>query len=204
MPIVKKQFKFTFLFIIAQLILAIIIMLIMNKYINSKNVFIINILFYIFIFILPVFIYIWEVLCTNPFTYLKLNEKSFNGIVKGLLISIFITLIYIIKNRFNININPAKASILFGLMLAGLFEEIPFRGFYLKVFKDRFGFWKANLITSFLFAIIHLQWILKGNIIQIVMLFIIGIWLGYIFEKIKSLWAPIIVHMVFNILTVLF
>jgi len=203
MSILENKNKFTIKFIIMQLMLAVIIMIVLNKYNNNKDVFIINLCFYIFIFIIPIFIYIWKVFGANPFTYLKLNKNIISGIAKGLLISLFITLIFLIKNRFSINTNFQKSYIIIGLMFAGLFEEIPFRGFYLKVFRIRFGFWKSNLLTSFLFAIIHIERVLNGDIIQIVMLFIIGIWLGYIFEKTKSLWAPIIVHSVYNVLTVL-
>lgn len=203
MPITNKQFKLTLIFITIQLISAAVFMLIMNQYINNENIFIFNLSFYIFIFVIPVLIFIYKVFCINPFDYLNLTKNSLNGILKGLLISMFITLIYLIMNGFKIDITSTNFYILIGSALAGLFEEIPFRGFYLRAFNEQSGFWKANLITSFLFAIIHLESVLQGDVIQILMLFIIGIWLGYIHEKTKSLWSPIIVHMVYNIINVL-
>lgn len=204
MTIEKNRFKFTVLFIIIQLVSAFIVMYAMNKYVDNKYGFIINLSFYVLVFIAPVFIYIWKVLKSNPFSYLKLYKNSLKGIILGVIISTFIAVIFFIKNRFIIDFNSAKAYAILGLVLAGLFEEIPFRGFYLREFKARIGFWKANIITSFLFAISHFEKIITGDFFQIVILFIIGIWLGFIYEKVKSLWAPIIVHSVFNVLTVLF
>lgn len=199
----KKSFKCTIVFIFIQLLIAYTIMFLMDKYTNFNKMFIVNLLFYLLIFILPIFIYIGKFLRINPYAYLQLNEKKLKGLIIGFIISIFISLIYFVKNRFHINFCYDQTSIIVGLALASLFEEISFRGFYLKIFKDQLGFWKANLITSFLFAITHIQWLVKGDIIQIIMFFIIGIWLGYIFEKTKSLWTPIIVHMVYNILTII-
>jgi membrane protease YdiL (CAAX protease family) len=203
MIIDTKLSKMTFIFILIQLGLATLIMIIMNKYTNSEYAFIVNLSFYLFIFIMPVFIYVFKIFKENPLSYLKLRENSFNGIKKGILISVFITLIFLAKNSFIIDFSSQKTYLIPGVFMAGIFEEIPFRGFYLQAFKQRFGFLKANIITSILFSLIHIQKVIVGDYLQIIMLLIIGLWLGYIFEKTKSLWASIIVHSVFNVLTVL-
>ena len=43
----------------------------------------------------------------------------------------------------------------FGLIETGFREEFFFRGFLLKRLQNRLGFWKANIIQSFLFSLPH-------------------------------------------------
>src|SRR4029453_9218246 len=47
-------------------------------------------------------------------------------------------------------------SVLGTSFLVGFIEEIPYRGFMLRKFEERVGFWLANLVTSLLFLAIHL------------------------------------------------
>lgn len=77
-------------------------------------------------------------------------------------------------------------------MIAPIFEEIIFRGFFLKRFIPSYGVTKAIIISSFLFAIIH------GNIHQGVNAFVIGIIIGYVYVKTGSLLTCIWIHFVNN------
>jgi membrane protease YdiL (CAAX protease family) len=75
-------------------------------------------------------------------------------------------------------------------------EEIYFRGFlYDKI--ERYAGWPlAVVITAVLFAIAHMSY---GKIIPVIMIFFMGLVLGYIVYKSKSLYSSIIAHIVFNV-----
>lgn len=44
-----------------------------------------------------------------------------------------------------------------GFLMAGLAEEIVFRGLILQEINKKMAFWKANIITALLFLVIHYQ-----------------------------------------------
>ena len=90
------------------------------------------------------------------------------------------------------------------VILAGPFEEIPFRGFYLKEFSDRWGFVRANILSSAMFAALHLRAFSPRELLNCGLLFFISMWLGYLYKRSDSLWAPVIVHSAYNVLTVVF
>lgn len=88
------------------------------------------------------------------------------------------------------------------IVMAPLIEEFLFRGVLQTYLKKRVGLKSALLLSSFLFALFHFslsQGI--GNISLIFSLFILGLFLGLLFEKQHSLWAPIGLHMTFNIIS---
>lgn len=78
------------------------------------------------------------------------------------------------------------------VIAAPLFEEFLCRGVILNDFKNTTKFWVANLIQAFVFGAIHM------NLVQGVYAFLLGLILGYLFEKYQSLWVPIIIHAVYN------
>lgn len=87
------------------------------------------------------------------------------------------------------------------VLLAGVTEEIVFRGFLLENFKRVIGFWYSNIISSLLFVVIHFPtWYMRGLIklpgISFTMssVLAISIFQGFIFHKSESLWASAISH----------
>lgn len=79
------------------------------------------------------------------------------------------------------------------LVGAPIAEEICFRGITVKwanAFTKKF--WVVNIFQALLFGIAHL------NLIQGIYAFILGLALGYVANKYKSLWASILGHVVFN------
>ncbi|MCJ7728203.1 MAG: CPBP family intramembrane metalloprotease [Actinobacteria bacterium] len=76
-------------------------------------------------------------------------------------------------------------------------EEVFFRGFLYSAFKKSWGVNVALLLSSFLFAIVHLQ------LYSFIPLIIIGWLLAYLFEKTKSLLMPIFLHGVYNLILIL-
>lgn len=84
-------------------------------------------------------------------------------------------------------------------VLAGLSEEILFRGAMLRTMQDsRLGKHAVVWITAILFSAFHLQF--YGFVPRM----LLGVWLGYLFVWTGSLWVPIIAHTLNNSTVVLF
>ncbi len=82
-------------------------------------------------------------------------------------------------------------------------EEMLFRG-YLQTWLR--GFWNSKIsivVTSVIFAVFHYSfqqgW---SNIELLISLFVLSLFLGLIYEKKESLWAPIGLHVTFNFVNV--
>lgn len=83
--------------------------------------------------------------------------------------------------------------------MAGLSEEILFRGAMLRTMQDsRLGTHAAIWITAFLFSAIHFQF--YGFVPRM----LLGLWLGYLLVWSRSLWVPIIAHTLNNSTVVIF
>lgn len=83
-------------------------------------------------------------------------------------------------------------------------EEMLFRGYLQSWLRERMGPKQAIAITSVTFAGFHYSY-QQGwsNLEFLFSLFILSTFLGLIFEKKRSLWAPIGLHMTFNALNVM-
>jgi len=82
--------------------------------------------------------------------------------------------------------------LLSGVIIAPIAEEIVFRGYLYKAFRDRFKPWYAIVMSAALFSAIHLE------PLAAVPLFVIGVVLAYVYEKTDNLMAPIALHMLNN------
>ena len=82
-------------------------------------------------------------------------------------------------------------------VIAPLSEEVFFRGFLYSAFKKSWGINVALFLSSFLFAIVHLE------LYSFIPLMIIGWLLAYLFEKTKSLMPAIFLHSVYNLILIL-
>ncbi len=83
------------------------------------------------------------------------------------------------------------------VVIAPLSEEIFFRGFLYSAFKKSWGINAALFLSSFLFALVHLE------LYSFIPLMIIGWLLAYLFEKTKSLMTPIFLHGIYNLILIL-
>jgi membrane protease YdiL (CAAX protease family) len=83
---------------------------------------------------------------------------------------------------------------------AALSEELLFRGVIFAGFRKSMPFWAAALISSFLWALLHLA---AANFAVVIVLAIFGIVLAWLYERTGSLWAPISAHAINNALAVL-
>lgn len=91
------------------------------------------------------------------------------------------------------------------IFIVPIIEETLFRGFLLNWLKKHLGRWWAIGLSAFIFAVFHFgpaQGL--GNIEIIASLWILAIFLGILYERVGSLWAPIGLHATFNAVTVLF
>lgn len=86
----------------------------------------------------------------------------------------------------------SMASILTVVLIAPVTEELIFRGIILKGFLNRYRPMTAILVSSLLFALMHL------NPYQFLGAFVMGMTLAWIFLRTGSLWPCIIGHTIFN------
>jgi membrane protease YdiL (CAAX protease family) len=97
-------------------------------------------------------------------------------------------------------------SVLAGTSLSPVVEELLFRGFVLYKLGEGFPFWKANLIQAFLFTAMHWPYWIWTNGLQTqlavtsVGIFILALFLGWVLKKGNSIWPPVLIHIVNNLL----
>jgi uncharacterized protein len=79
-----------------------------------------------------------------------------------------------------------------------IWEELFFRGFLYKWFRNRLGVWGAIALSALVFGVFHLiplQMLLAG---------IMGVALAWVYERSDSLWAPILMHSINNLIVGVF
>jgi membrane protease YdiL (CAAX protease family) len=95
------------------------------------------------------------------------------------------------------------------VVIAPLLEEMIFRGLFQTVIRSFFEsrdskletrsrVWLPIFISAGLFSIVH------GNVPHWPALFLLGVCLGYAYEKSGSLFRPIFIHAFFNAITIIF
>jgi CAAX protease family protein len=90
------------------------------------------------------------------------------------------------------------------LIFAPFIEELLFRGFLQNWLKRVIGFKKALIITSLCFALFHYSSQQgAGNLSLIPCFFILALFLGFIYERQRSLIAPITLHALFNFISII-
>lgn len=82
------------------------------------------------------------------------------------------------------------------VVVAPITEELIFRGGIYMVLKKYAGMIPSLLFTSIFFAIIH------NSVAVMIPLMILALALTWAYERAKTIWAPIAMHMVFNAITV--
>ena len=81
-----------------------------------------------------------------------------------------------------------------GAVVAPIVEEIFFRGFVFAGLRPRYGWQRAAVVSSVLFALIHL---IPTAIIPI---FILGYIFAYLYQRSNSIWPAILMHSATNAL----
>ena len=96
---------------------------------------------------------------------------------------------------------PTWLALLSLVVAAPIMEEFIFRGFLFSQLRNtRLGGWGAIITTSFLWTIIHVQY--EPMILYV--LFILGIFLGYLRYKYNSLYLVIGIHALNNMIPFIF
>lgn len=118
-----------------------------------------------------------------------------------------------ISNDFNLFVS------IINFFIVGLTEEVVFRGWAMNTFSKVTSVRKANILQSLFFASVHLlPWCMMvvmgwGDIsgvpvlylcFQIPMTFVTGCVFGRIMNKTHSLWTPIIIHCLWDVVADLF
>ncbi|UYP43856.1 hypothetical protein NEF87_000141 [Candidatus Lokiarchaeum ossiferum] len=78
--------------------------------------------------------------------------------------------------------------------IAPISEEFFFRGFVYSSIRNKVGVSKGVFLSALIFGIVHL------NLLQGFLAFLISIPLAYLYEKSKSLYVPIFLHVLSNVL----
>lgn len=76
---------------------------------------------------------------------------------------------------------------------APIVEELLFRGLIYKRLRHHLSATWCILISASVFGLIH------GNIVQFVYAFLVGTLLAYVYERFKTIWAPILMHGMANL-----
>ena len=85
---------------------------------------------------------------------------------------------------------------LIATFIAPFIEEIVFRGYFFRGLLNKYNAKIAFLVSSMLFALVHLP-----SITNIIFIFIIGLVYAYLFYQTSNLWLSVVLHSVFNLLT---
>ena len=92
----------------------------------------------------------------------------------------------------------SKSFIIVNLFVIGIFvpfaEELFFRGFFMISIARHIGLYKSLLLTSILFACLH------GHVGLLIPILFSSITVSMVFIYFRSLWAPMTVHSIQNIL----
>ena len=169
----------------------------------------VSLIYYLAAGVLPVIGYIVFAERQPVMVFLGMRTHILPGMGAGFIIGAAVFAIFFAVNRGRIPEPEQNRTWVFmtGTALVAFLEEIPFRGFYLKKISRIYGFAGANIITSVLFAALHIPALLMGGAgvwMPIILLFVISLWLGYIYKKTRSLWSAVVIHMAYNLAVYLF
>ena len=137
--------------------------------------------------------------------------NNFSLLIKLLIMIIITAFLAMLRVHKWFNINTFTLDDFFNkFLLVGLEEEIIFRALLLNGLSKRENFIKASLITSIIFALIHVPLYIRNEVamltilINVFKIICISSVYNYIFKESKSLWHILIVHSLWDLLFFLF
>ena len=87
-----------------------------------------------------------------------------------------------------------------GVLMAGFFEEMLFRGFLLYSFEKHMDVTRAVIYTAIMFAFVHYVWLIwPWYLVQVILL---GVIFGVLAWKSNSIYPPASVHILNNIISI--
>ena len=84
--------------------------------------------------------------------------------------------------------------VLTGAVLTALTEELLFRGILFGWLRTHLSFWPAGVISSLVFGLFH------GVNVVLPVAFAIGLVCAYLYERTRSIWPAVVVHLSNNLL----
>jgi uncharacterized protein len=78
------------------------------------------------------------------------------------------------------------------MFIAPVFEEIFFRGFLFKGFRQKYGWKVALLISAAIFSLFH------GQVATLIPTFLLGSLFAYLYQRTESIFPSMILHFLFN------
>ena len=121
------------------------------------------------------------------------NRKYFSLILLGISIAIFLNMIiFLLLPSTNKVAIPVYLSLISSGIIGPIYEEILFRYLLYNRLKSKYSIRKSILITTIIFALIHI------SSIKIIYAFILGLILNITYEKYHNIIAPILIHIVAN------
>lgn len=176
--------------------------------------------------------YISRLIWAMPFILLVVRGKYKGAILpkeifgfhfhwKSFLIVLALSTIFVLYKMFfdhgGLWINPDFVFVLelFRFLVVGFVEELVYRGFGLNMLSGYSSARAANIISSLFFAAVHIpayfiHWYCDGMFLltemmaQVISAFILGLILGMVFIKSKSIWPSVIIHFWYDFILVLF
>jgi hypothetical protein len=95
------------------------------------------------------------------------------------------------------NLFNAALLVLLGGLIVPVAEELFFRGFVYDWIRNGTTMWPAIIVSAAIFGAVHFV------PLQVVLAFVMGIGLAWIYEKSGTLWAPIVLHLSNNVVFLL-
>ena len=83
--------------------------------------------------------------------------------------------------------------LLYAIIFGPVCEELTFRGLCFSYARRSMGFWGANIISSLLFGLMHM------NPLQAAYAILLGLVFGAIYEKSRNIFVTIAMHILFNL-----
>ena len=136
----------------------------------------------------------------------NLKQNLILGIGAGLILGLFALTVKFVRHQPLLSPSFTLA-FLSGVIISPVLEEFLFRGAIQTTFKNHFSFIKANSITSILFLGMHLPgWYFQGKLLANVqdaiqrslLIFVIGLVLGYVANKSGSIFSSTLAHIINN------
>jgi uncharacterized protein len=158
-------------------------------------------------YLLPVtIVYAWRKISWRNLGFRKFNGSAL-GLGCGLLLVTYVFVFIhnlimvalgvitqgdVIFKLFNDIKSPAMLFFL-GIVMAPVVEEMLFRGFLFKGFRQRYGWKAAPILSSLIFGLSHLQ------LAAIIPTFLFGCVLAYVYHRTNSLFPGMILHFSINL-----
>jgi len=169
------------------------------------------------LWVLPAIAWLKWVDGVRPVAYLRLNTfPRGRALALGLgIMTVFLALCAAFSllfqggglRKLSVMTGSDYAGLLVGMSIVAFAEELLFRGFIFQRLRDRHPFQRANLLTAMLFLGIHVPgWLYTQGphwgLLSLGATILVAGWVfGLMMEVTDSLWPPILLHLLNNVLS---